>query len=374
MRETLHQLTLSLALPIAVGAVWIARAERAEPPAREHATAYRVELADLPLPVRERLRTPGLAAPMPVARRAPEDSAPTPERPTLENPRRPAAVEIAVESNSKRDVVAAPSPRAAEVALVALPVASQAALGTAAPVAPAAPLLSSRSGTAPAATVPAAASETAPPPVIVAATGTGKAASAAGADPNAWEQDRVTAMHAARSASPQSPQPLVARGTGAEPVAAPARAVGNSPIVTGDVGKSPPIAATPIATGDVGKPHTIASQPLEIDPGRREGSGTPGGRAPEVLPSEGRTPLLPSRPIDRVEDFSLPISDLPRFEPEPVNTVTSRDPEPKILESTPIVQLFAPRLLVLVPEPGSAILFGVSLAALGALRRSRRRV
>ena len=44
MRETLHQLTLALALPITVGAVWIARGDRIEPVVRERATAYRVEL------------------------------------------------------------------------------------------------------------------------------------------------------------------------------------------------------------------------------------------------------------------------------------------------------------------------------------------
>lgn len=401
MRETLHQLTLTLALPIAVGAVWIARAERAEPPVRERATAYRVELADLPLPVRERLRTPGFAAPMPVARKAPEDSAPRRERPMLEGPSQPAPapVQLAVETDSKRDVVAAPSPRAAEKTLGALPRASQAALRTAPPIALAAPSLSSRRGTAPAATVPVAPSEVAAPPQIAAVTGIGKAASrapAAGADPNAWKQDRLRGMQAALSASPRSPQLLGGRGAGAAPVAAPARAVGKSPIVsgdvgrsspiatrdarepssivTGDVGKSSPVAATPIGTGDVGKPSPIASQRVEIDPGRREGSGIPGGRAPEVRTSEGRTPLWSSRPIDRVEDFSLPISDLPRYEPEPVKTVTPVDLEPEISESTPIVQWFPPRLLVLTPEPGSAILLGVSLAALGTLRRSRRRM
>lgn len=391
MRETLHQLTLTLALPIAVGAVWIARAERAEPPALEHATAYRVELADLPLPVRERLRTPGLAAPIPVARRAPEDSAPASEQPTLENSPRPAPVELAVESHSKRDVVSAPSPRAADE--IAAPLT---ALQTPPPIAPAPLSLTSRSGTAPAAIVPVPAS-TAAPPVIVAATGTVKAASEAtpaGADPNAW--DRLSAIQAPLSRSPQLPG---GRGAGAEPVAAPARAVGNSPIVTRDIGKSSPIAATPIATSDVGKPSPIASQPVEIGP----------GPAQILAHADGHAPLVPPGPLeDRWQDFSLPpeshgrsiapahftlplLPALPVLEtadtksgghllPPPVLEIAQMPASidlasPDISEPAPAFAwaTFRPTL-VLVPEPGSAILLGTSLAALGVLRRSRRRV
>ena len=59
VRENLRQLGLALALPIAVVAVWAVRGESAGAPARESATAYRAVLADLPLPTRERLRTPG---------------------------------------------------------------------------------------------------------------------------------------------------------------------------------------------------------------------------------------------------------------------------------------------------------------------------
>jgi hypothetical protein len=362
MRETLHQLTLTLALPIAVGAVWIARAERAEPPTLERATAYRVELADLPLPVRERLRIPGFAAPTPVARRAPEDSAPRRDRPLLGDSSLPAPVELAVDTDSKRDVVAAPSPRAAEEALVALPLASQAALGTAPHVAPAAPSLWWRRETALAATVPIAASQAAAPPEIAAATGTGKAASgatAAGADPNAWEQDRVTAMQVARSASPQSPQPLGGRGAGAAPVAAPARAVGNSPIVTGDPGKSTPIAATPISTSPVAN-QSPAERPED-----------PNGHVPLTPPGlSDRVPDLSWQP-DSPSAPSLPSIDLPlpALEHAAANSVDFGPDEPP--SSPPIVRLFASPTLV--PEPGSAILLGASLAALGALRRSRRR-
>jgi hypothetical protein len=167
-------------------------------------------------------------------------------------------------------------------------------------------------------------------------------------------------------------------------VATPARAVGNSPIATGDagkpssvgtigdegksspierigdVGKPSPNDATPMDIGDVGKPPTIARQP--VDAGRPEDPGNP-----------GRSPLLPSRPIDPIEDFSLPISDLPRYEPERVNPVPPVDRELEIPESVPIVRLLAPRTLVLIPEPESAILLGASLAALGLLRRSQRR-
>ena len=52
MRETLHQLDhlLALALPLAVSAVWIVRGDPAGVRATQTATAYRAELAELPLP------------------------------------------------------------------------------------------------------------------------------------------------------------------------------------------------------------------------------------------------------------------------------------------------------------------------------------
>ena len=158
MRETLHQLGVTLALPIAVGAVWIARAERAEPPVRERATAYRVELAELPLPIRERLRPPGFAAGAPVARQAPEDAAAGRQRPALEvlSQLAPAPVDLAAQADSQRTLVAAPSPRAEHETTRAT---RCLLLRAAPPIALAAPSLSSRRAAAPASTSPSTASE-----------------------------------------------------------------------------------------------------------------------------------------------------------------------------------------------------------------------
>jgi len=293
MRETLYQLTLTLALPIAVGAVWMARAERAEPPARERATAYRVELDDLPLPIRERLRTPGFELEAPAARQIPEDGAPTRERPSFEAPSQPEPepFELAARAGSRAALVAAPSPRALQPPLGEPAPTPRAAPRIGSPIAITAPSLSQR-GTA-AQPVPSA-------------TGTPSAdRPAVDADRVLSRQDRILERKRLLSASDD----VRFRGPG-----------------------------NPIALVD---PHL-------------------------------RKPLVPSDPIDRPRDFSPPISELPSFEPprsaEPAPPI---DLEPEIEEQTPVVwNKLRPTFGFLpIPEPGSAILFGTSLAALGALRR-----
>ncbi len=385
MREALHQLTLSLALPIAVGAVWIARAERVEPPARESATAYQVELAELPLPIRERLRTPGFATEVPVARRAPEDSVSPRKRPVLEGSPglAPSPVDLAVGAGSKRDFVASPSLRgAAQEALSALPPAPPAALRGAPPIALAAPSFSSRRGMAPAEMVPPAASESAAP------TQTGKpvaVAPAVDADPSPWKQDvskraPLMPMQAALSAARYDPEPLRGRGVGAGagPVAA-TRHVGKpSPIAAGDVGKPSPIAAgdvgkpLSIATGDAGKPPSIATGPVRIDRSPPEKFAHADGHAP-LLPPGLIEDRLSLQPLSRVPSFlpvDLPLVALQNAKREaPIDRVSDFSVSPPI----PSWIGLRPTLFVLIPEPGSAILLGASLAALGASRRSRRR-
>jgi hypothetical protein len=324
MRETLHQLTLTLALPIAVGAVWMARAERAEPPARERATAYRVELDDLPLPIRERLRTPGFATPVPASPGVPEEAEPLRERPLFERPSRPepVPVDLAGRAGATRVFGAAPSPRAVRQPLDApTPTpAPRPALRAAAPIALTAPSLSSRRAAA-SSTLPSAT------PGAIATPQPSADAPAADADPLASKRERIFARQDLPS----------------------------------------PVHGGPVRDGfqTRGKPISIPRAPGRIDPGKHVRDPIP-----------GRTPLLPSTPIaranDRAEDFSLPITELPRFEPHEVaKPEPSFDFEPEIEARTPVqssshrpIFRFLP-----IPEPGSAILFGASLAALGALRR-----
>jgi hypothetical protein len=293
MRETLYQLTLTLALPIAVGAVWVARAEWAEPPARERATAYRVELDDLPLPIRERLRTPGFELEAPAARPTPEEGAPTRERPIFETRSQPEPepLDLAARAGSRGAQFAAPSPRAVQQPLDAPAATPRAAPRIGSPIAITAPSLSHR-GTAARLAPSTTGAPSADLPVV-------------DADRVLSKQDRI--LERKRLLSPSDDFRF--RGPG-----------------------------RPIALVD---PH-------------------------------GRKPLVPSDPIDRPKDFSRPISELPRLEPpQSAKPEPSVDFGPEIEEPTPVQRssLRPTFRFVPVPEPGSAILFGAALGALGALRR-----
>jgi hypothetical protein len=97
VRETLRQLGSTLALPVAIGVVWMVRAEPAETPIPERATAYRVELADLPLPTPERLRRPGEGTGWRGARAIPEEPSTRQRRAALPIVSAPAPVDLAIE-------------------------------------------------------------------------------------------------------------------------------------------------------------------------------------------------------------------------------------------------------------------------------------
>ena len=111
MRESLYQLSLTLALPLAVTAVWIVRGDPAGVHATQTATAYRAELADLPLPTPQRLRAPREAADWLGVHRHPDDPIGRPRRAALPDLAAPPPVELAVEAGTGPDWGVAPFPR-----------------------------------------------------------------------------------------------------------------------------------------------------------------------------------------------------------------------------------------------------------------------
>jgi hypothetical protein len=134
-------------------------------------------------------------------------------------------------------------------------------------------------------------------------------------------------------------------------------------------------------TGDdirLAKPPTIFTAPVGIDESRLE--------MPEIEKS-GRQPTLtlPGPAADRGVDLSLhpsspepsgrtvdlPLPALehtaaPRFVDHRTEEISSPDPV-LLWHASP------PRTLLMIPEPGSALLLGAALAALGSARRKPRR-
>jgi hypothetical protein len=333
MRETLHQLSLALALPITVGAFWIARSEQPEP-VRERATAYRVELAQLPLPTRERLRSPDLATATVAPQQASEqESAPRERRPALPEPSETgvAPLDLASRGGSAPAVAAAPIPRPSFETLGAAPRNTPRA---APPVAMAAPPLSTRRADAAVAERAAGSATTAP----AAKPGPSPKTRVPEAEPNPMRRERLLAQQDALPAA--APRRLDSR------------------------------AGTPVASPDTGRPARyvpIAREPVRSDP--------------RLVTADGRAPLEPNPKLEGYtwEDFSLPPGWAPSVLPDALPPLASEpDPsEPPIaqaIEPSPFLSwsTLGPRFLLVIPEPGSAILLGAALGALGALRRRPR--
>jgi hypothetical protein len=359
MREILHQLTLALALPIIVGAFWIARAERAEPVV-ERATAYRAELEQLPLPTRERLRSPGLPAETATPRSAPEEeAAPRDRRPSLPEPAENGTpLEFASRESSPPVVAAA---RSIRPSLETLDVAPRNAPGAAAaPVAMAAPILSSRRADASAAGI--AATESAPSAAAEPAAKPSPPASApaVAAEPDLLRREPLLAVQDA---------PLVATASRDPHVVAPQAADSRDPLLPGRNTPTPP-SASPV--------RELAS----LLPSTREPVRSEPTASPKLVDNNGREPLLPIRKlVDLAQDFSWSPGSGPSVLHDVLPPLASEGDEKEhgksqlALEPPPFLNwsTLKPTFLLMIPEPGTTTLLGAALAALGALRRSRRR-
>ena len=363
MRETLHQLALALALPITVGAFWIARGERSEPMVRERATAYRAELAQLPLPTRERLRSPGLPTAAAAARPTPEEqAAPRERRLALSEPAETGAAPLgfAARESSAPAVAAAPSPRPSLETLDAAP---RNALGVTAPVSMAAPTFSSpradasATGIAVAEPAPSAAAEPAAKPSPPAR------ATAVAAEPNLFRRERLLALQDAPLVAAAARDP---RGVAQEETTVAAGFRDPHPLESR--------AGTPVASlvRSLGLGRLL---PVAHERGRSE--PTP---SPKLVDKNGREPLLPiQKLVDLAQDFSWSPGSGPSVLPDalPPLEAAGDQSEPVVevaIEPSPFLNWsLKPYFPLIIPEPASATLLGAALAALGALRRSRQR-
>lgn len=364
MRETLHQLTLALALPIAVGAVWIVRGESVANPVPETATAYRAELEDLPLPTRERLRTPDVATDWRAPRVTPEDPTSRRRSPLLPNQSAPPPVDLAVGASSETAVAAPPSPRAE-------------------PDLPGAPLPAPIGAPALVAAAPAAASHPrATVPKIVASTVPVKVPDTVSAVP----AQSATASSAAKTAAQTSTGSSVAKAvvqsiTGTSSAQPPAQSFTGSsgtraPVQTSP-GKSVVNEIAPAVLQSVSIPDrpTRDADPVEIPKNLPEQFPNPIGHAPLMPPGGPEDPpiglwLQPDSPEPSLPPIDLP---LPALEHAAVASSVDYGAD-ELPSSAQALRWFAtPTTLLLIPEPGSAILLGAALAALGAARRIRRR-
>jgi len=407
MRETLHQLTLALALPIAVVAVGTFRGEPAATTARETANAYRVELAELPLPTPERLRTPGEAFDWRAPRVTPEDPTPSHRRRALPNPSAPSPVDLAVDAGAGIAVAAPPSPPAEPGLTGAEPSASLPPVPSGGPaLAAAAPAATAH----PRALVPKVASSTVPVkiPAKIAATASEVPAQS------------ITASSAARTVAQSTPAISTAKTVAQSIIGTPSAQLPVQSFTRTSVAKLPvqlspgnPVVkeTTPVVLPSTPKPvamfdpapdflprnsaPTFSSGPVSI-PGHawgaanafpiladrfgvteswQEQGGSPNGHAPLTPPGLTDEPpfglsLKPDPPGPSFEVFDLPL-------PAVASAAAHGSSDHSVDFSLPTLGLRwgagMPITPVMIPEPGSALLLGAALAALGAARRSRRR-
>jgi len=443
MRESLHQLTPTLALPIAVAAVWTLRGDPAGTVSRETANAYRVELAELPLPTRERLRTPGEVFDWRAPRVTPEDPIPRHRHPALPNQFPPPPVDLADPAGSQTAVAAPPSPREEPDLPGAVPRAPLPAPSGAPALVAAAPAAASR----PRASAPKAVASRVP--AQAPATGSAVPANGITGSPAAkTAAQTITVSSAAKAVAPStsgtsSAQPRVQSSTSSSVARASVQSFTGSSLAKvsvqsstrSSVAKTPvqkftgsPVAKAPEQTSpwksvvketepavlqSASTPSRIA--PLEAAPGllRRDGGPTISSRPvsipdrawgfPSVLPSvadwvgiaeswhapiespNGHAPLMPP---GQTENQAIGLSLMPESQVLSVELIDlplqalASAAAPGFTDraedfSTPAFSFrwntSWPTALLMIPEPGSALLLGAALAALGAARRRRPR-
>ncbi len=411
MRERLYQLTVSLALPVTVAAVWIVRGEPAGVVSRERATAYRVELAELPLPTPERLRAPRGASDWRGAQAtASEDPSVRHRRAALPELAAPPPVALAAETGSEPDRSAGASPRVAQPELplatrtnVLAPRPPELIVSTPLIVATRAGFESAREASpADGGRETVAAPESAP-----AAEG----AAAAAAKP----AYAALAVNPAPAAHTSAANPVLAASTSAAIPAPPVRAVAANAAPTVAAVRDEAYSAPPSAgVRDAAAPQRdhvpfggqassdgidktwregVAAAPnspalahatreakdaldLWLERGRSKGSPFEVA-LPLTTPPQLRS--FASDPMPAASDRGVPETPLRAFDlPLPGPAAFARPGDDGAEEASPTFgsgsHRFLPVLAVLaIPEPGSAALLGAALAGLAAARRRERR-
>jgi hypothetical protein len=399
MRERLHQITLALALPVTVAAVWSVRGEPAELVSPERATAYRVELAELPLPTPERLRAPRAAldwrsAPAPAS----EQTIARQRRAALPGLPAPQPVELAAATGSEPVRVAGTPPG---VAQPELPLATRANVvlpPPPEPVVPTPPIVAARTVSEGAREVPSAdgGSET------VAAPETKPTAEAAAAETATPRYAALAIGASAAAPASAAPPALVARTSAALPAPALRPSVANAAAAGAAVREAwdPQRDHAPLAgqAGSGGSEKTwregIAATPAPpvraIRDSREPLDLSLERSARTSAPLDVALPAMVAAALPQLRSFAwnstpgdsdrgawetpLRLLDLPLPTPE----VFARSSSDGAEEALPMLgsgaNRFLPVLAMLaIPEPGSAALLGTALALLAAARRRERR-
>ena len=431
MRETLHQLSLALALPITVAAVWIVRGDPAGVHATQTATAYRAELADLPLPTPQRLRAPREASDWLGVHRQSEDPIARRRRAALLDLAAPKPVALAVEAGSEQARVVAPSPRDGQPSLTGAPAL---AAPDALPTVSTPLLVASRAAAVPArvdtpeSDAGAAVEAPEPDPDADAAAGASTASektAVARAETPAAPARSFAVLSAVPADRPSSakPAPGVA-GVRASALPLPERASGplsSSPISSGPISpihasRSPSVVVPSRGAGSVAAADShetsqrgagrsssekswreefaaalpspalayatrAASEPVDLSLDRDEWKDS---LLHTLLPATSVTPLpaqwlaaadpIADTPASYVAMAPHTLPDLARVSPEVFAGLLHAEDGAASPAAFSNSRLFPPIFTLLaIPEPASALLLGAALAALAAPRRRGRR-
>jgi hypothetical protein len=355
MREILHQLTLALALPLAVATVWLVRGESGDAPRFESAVAHRVQLAPLPLPEKSQLRAPRTALDW---RRAPAEAEMplAPRRPALpQEPAPPLALAVNAEPASS-PIEAAPL-RAARVDAAPAVAARRAAPPTTLPLL---------------ATLPGLASPAAGPARVARTAAKADVASAAAKPALRAVASAAPAATAKPIASPRIAPALHHVGS---PGAAPRERAGLAPLDDAWRERAKTSAPSPALAHGLRE----IDQALDLLPGHAKDTRSrfeqlvptlPASAHPRELAASPAPPLaalpLPSAPAPDL-GFAFPV--LETLAAQLDDLADARDVFG--FGSEPV---YAPALRVTaIPEPGSAWLIGAGLAAVAAVRRRAAR-
>jgi hypothetical protein len=400
MREPLRQFSLALALPLSVIAVWTVRGDPAGTAPLEFATAYRVQLAELPLPTPERLREPGGETAWQARRLIPEDPSTNRRRLLLPNPPAPPPVDLAAQTDPAIEIADPPSPRTGHPTPGVEPIAPRPALRSAPELVAAVPAIGSRRAArvATAAAASAGPAQAAPEssgagvsepttPAKSATRSPGAVVSTSAAKPARIAAVDTTPARASREIAPT-------RSLAPVPVPEPARGLPAISPIVGLAKRSPaaeraktwpivgPEKSSPIAELAKGSPIVDLAKSWPISTGRVGSDESP---RREFENASGYAPLTPPGLTgDGAGDLSLesdafdtpvrlPDLPMPALETVAASHAGGWDSESAAPDRARGLFASPSTSLRLIPEPGSALLLGAALVAIGTARRIRRR-